>query len=601
MTFKHTVNLGNSIIGVSILTMPYCFEKCGIILGLLLIFASSILNRVGCHFLLRSAIISRKKNVSHISYLIFGSTGKLVIELCTFGYLIGTCVAFFVVIGGLGSSLVSSILSISNGPHLRTFIMTLLGMFVVLPLGLLRRTESLASFSALSLSLYVFLAGRLFFDALYKILDSEDGLDWSQINLWDSSSILITLPIFAMALSPQTQLFEIFESALVISDDYTSIQKMNNSIKSAITIGSFFYIAVGIFGYIGFIDKPLKGNILLLLPTTFASLFTQLCFVLTVLVSLPLCLFPCRTSLHSLLFRKASLVGENSPNATSLIYISDSHFRFLTVIIIVITIGISVIISQIELVLGITGSTMGTLICFIMPGVLFINLTFINNSERMAAQCLTFIGIFILFSCTYSTLQDANYNFKSNLIKETLKGYAPNLNEKFLPQINLMSPFTLSSSSPSSSPSPLPLSAKSASSLSSSSGPLSKPQLSLPVIKDLNKNRSNLHLNKKTDLNKTKSNVINMLHQAESKNHLLQKAQSDYQNLLNRQKEILKEIHNLDEKKRSDATLDSDQPSYNKLAHLGSPQKANDLKKLSHQKMTLEKPETKQSKVLSQT
>lgn len=92
-----------------------------------------------------------------------------------------------------------------------------------------------------------------------------------------------------------------------------------------------------------------------------------------------------------------------------------------------------------------------------------------------------------------------------------------------------------------------------------------------------------------------------MLHQAESKNHLLQKAQSDYQNLLNRQKEILKEIHNLDEKKRSDATLDSDQPSYNKLAHLGSPQKSNDLKKLSHQKMTLEKPETKQSKVLSQT
>lgn len=112
MAFRQTVNLGNSIIGVSILAMPYCFKKCGILLGVLLIIFSGFLNRAGCHLLLKSATITRKRSYELMAYDVFGSKGKLVVELGIMGFLIGTCVAFFVVVGDLGPSIVAEMVSV---------------------------------------------------------------------------------------------------------------------------------------------------------------------------------------------------------------------------------------------------------------------------------------------------------------------------------------------------------------------------------------------------------------------------------------------------------------------------------------------------------
>lgn len=84
---------------------------------------------------------SRCRNFQHLAYSVFGSKGKTLVEMAIVGFLLGTAVALFVVIGDLGPSLTSQMLSIPNTPHLRAFIMTFLGMFVALPLGLLRRVD----------------------------------------------------------------------------------------------------------------------------------------------------------------------------------------------------------------------------------------------------------------------------------------------------------------------------------------------------------------------------------------------------------------------------------------------------------------------------
>ena len=170
--FKYTVNLGNSIIGVSILAMPYCFSQCGIILSIVLILLSGLLSRLSCHLLLKSAVLSRRRNFELLAYHTVGPTGKFVVEVGVLGFLIGTCVAFFVVVGDLGPALFAQLFGLSNGqsPQLRAFIMTFLGMFVALPLCLLRRLDSLTSFSALSLGLYTFLVVKLFSEASNNLL-----------------------------------------------------------------------------------------------------------------------------------------------------------------------------------------------------------------------------------------------------------------------------------------------------------------------------------------------------------------------------------------------------------------------------------------------
>ena len=46
MSFLSVITLANSIIGVAILSMPYCFKQCGIILATVMILFSGIIVKV---------------------------------------------------------------------------------------------------------------------------------------------------------------------------------------------------------------------------------------------------------------------------------------------------------------------------------------------------------------------------------------------------------------------------------------------------------------------------------------------------------------------------------------------------------------------------
>ncbi|XP_054155907.1 putative sodium-coupled neutral amino acid transporter 10 [Oppia nitens] len=420
-----TLNLVNSVIGVSLLSMPFCFRKCGIILSIVLIVLSSLVNRFSCYLLLKSSVLAKRRNYELLAFHTYGSAGKLLVEVCVLGFLLGTCIAYFVVIGDIGPRLVSQALDIPNGPQLRAVVMTLLGMFVALPLALLRRVDSLTSFSMLSLGLYIFLVLKMLSEAMtntarHSSSSSEDIL-WNEINYWDSTHVFSSLPIFSMSLSCQTQLFAIFDSSMILhNNDINSLSKMMSSVNRSLNICLAIYIMVGVCGYVAFSDQPFGGNILLYLPSGFVSTFTLVAFVMTVLISFPLCLFPCRTSLHSLLSRKGTtpLISTTSPS----IHMSDQHFKMLTILLIIVTIGVSIILPYIEIVLAILGSTIGAVICFILPALIFMRVTTKNTTERLLAKLVVITGVFILIICTFSTLNDIyfvkNINNNNNIAED---------------------------------------------------------------------------------------------------------------------------------------------------------------------------------------
>lgn len=143
------------------------------------------MTRMVCYFLLKAAVMSRRRTYEMLAWSTFGHTGKLMVEISIIGYLIGTLIAFMVVIGDLGPEILSEIFSVENNSSLRTIIMTgkvnsigtfaifikllitccylslfiflALSLFVALPLGLLRNIDSLASVSTASVLFYVFL------------------------------------------------------------------------------------------------------------------------------------------------------------------------------------------------------------------------------------------------------------------------------------------------------------------------------------------------------------------------------------------------------------------------------------------------------------
>ncbi|XP_026762564.1 putative sodium-coupled neutral amino acid transporter 10 [Galleria mellonella] len=395
-TTGQSVTLANSIIGVGILAMPFCFQQCGVLLATLILLSMGLVSRLCCYFLLKSALLARRRNFEFLAFHVFGSAGKLAVEVGIIGFLMGTCIAYFVVVGDLGPQIIAKLFNINQSDILRTSIMVLVSLLCVLPLGLLRNVDSLSNVSAATIGFYFCLVMKVIAEAASQLLSG----DWHiRIEMWKPSGLLQCVPIFSMALFCQTQLFEIFESMPTLS-----LEKMNVVTKNAINICTGVYFTLGVFGYIAFNSQEISGNILMSLSPTMASDVIKLGFVMSVAFSFPLIIFPCRASLYSLLYKKVHSSHHDHIINHS---IPESSFRCITVAIIAVTLFISLLIPNIELVLGLVGSTIGVLICLVFPAACFVNVTFKNTNERILAKAIIVLGLIILVLGTYANLQAA--------------------------------------------------------------------------------------------------------------------------------------------------------------------------------------------------
>uniref|UniRef100_A0A8D8X497 Sodium-coupled neutral amino acid transporter 10 n=1 Tax=Cacopsylla melanoneura TaxID=428564 RepID=A0A8D8X497_9HEMI len=400
----YIMTISNSIIGVSVLAMPFCFKECGIVLSSLLLLLSNILSRSTCHFLLKSAIISRRRNYELIAFHVFGTMGKTVVELSIIGFMMGTCIAFFVVMGDLGPAILSNVFTHIRIETLRPFVLMGLAIFIVLPLGLLRNVDSLSAVSAATILFYLCLVLKMIAESSTHLIQG----DWIyQVKYWNPGGLLQCLPIFSMALFCQTQLFDIFESTPNLSLD-----RMNQYIGSAINMCTGVYMSVGFFGYIAYYKLAnLSGNVLLSFTPNPSSEIIKFGFVLSVAVSFPLVIFPCRASIYSFLFRKGHSSHshyEAMSHATMVSggshHIPESRFRCITLFIIFVSLLTAMMSSNIELVLGLVGATIGILICVLLPTYIFVRISGKPTTERMFAKFLFVCGVCVMFLGTYANL-----------------------------------------------------------------------------------------------------------------------------------------------------------------------------------------------------
>ncbi|KAI5695401.1 hypothetical protein M8J75_015991 [Diaphorina citri] len=361
----YIMTISNSIIGVSVLAMPFCYKECGIVLSSLLLILSNILSRSTCHFLLKSAIMSRRRNYELLAFQVFGTMGKTLVELSIIGFMMGTCIAFFVVMGDLGPAILSNVFT-----HIR--------------IETLRPTVLMIAESSTHL-----IQGEWIYEVKY----------------WNPGGLLQCLPIFSMALFCQTQLFDIFESMPNLSLD-----RMNEYIGSAVNMCTGVYMSVGFFGYVAYYKLPnLSGNVLLSFTPNASSEMIKFGFVLSVAVSFPLVIFPCRASIYSFLFRKAHTTHYESMTHSAMTvgstHIPEARFRCITLFIIFISLLTAMMSSNIELVLGLVGATIGILICVLMPTYIFVRIPGKQTTERLFAKFLFAVGVCIMFLGTYANLK----------------------------------------------------------------------------------------------------------------------------------------------------------------------------------------------------
>ncbi|XP_059174905.1 putative sodium-coupled neutral amino acid transporter 10 isoform X2 [Physella acuta] len=405
--WPYIMNLGNSIIGVAVLAMPFCFQQCGILLGMLVLLFCTWLTLVSCRMLLKAGVSSRRRSYEFLAYHTHGAPGKFITEVGMIGMQFGTLIAQMVVIGDLGPSIVATFFGLQNVSGLRTGLIILLCLTIGLPMGLLKDLRAVSRASTVCIlcySVYVVYVLCLSMPSLWK------G-DWiSHVYFWRTQGLFRCLPIFSFSFGCQTQLFILYDAL-----PEPSLKTITSVTTSAVNLCAVVYLLVGFLGYITFYSQDIPGDIINIFPRTFFTDITKLAFVGSTVITFPVIIFPCRASIYTLLFAKTnqnescdqfshdkSKHHDDVMSSTSMM--PENLFKIITVCLVVVSMAVAILIPNVEFILGINGAVMGTLICYIFPAMFFLKVLGSKPEERSKAQLVLVFGVTILLVSTVATL-----------------------------------------------------------------------------------------------------------------------------------------------------------------------------------------------------
>ncbi|XP_043567212.1 putative sodium-coupled neutral amino acid transporter 10 [Chiloscyllium plagiosum] len=386
-----TIAVVNSFVGVSLLTLPFCFQQCGIILGSLLLVSCSWMTHSSSLMLLKAAVAANRKTYFGLAQTSYGIPGKLVVEISMIGLMLGTSIAFFAVLEDLGTNLFLALTGSLSTPWQRALVLLAITSGVVLPLSLARKVSDSTWQMLISLMFYVLLMIVLLLYCLNSMISGE--LVMEKVRFWQWPGIATTLPIFATSFCGHPLVLPMYFNLRG-----QSVEQMNVICKQA-TITTFaFYTVVGVCGYLTLVEA-VPGDILAALPPSFATHGTRAIFLISLTLSFPLVILPCRQAISTLLFEQEKEDGTFSVSGDMPL----CQHVITTMVIVYGTMIMGILVPDVQTVLAIIGTTMGTVICFICPSVFHAKL----RKDTFTGRIVLGFGILLLL-IRASSITDLN-------------------------------------------------------------------------------------------------------------------------------------------------------------------------------------------------
>ncbi|GMH30528.1 hypothetical protein Nepgr_032371 [Nepenthes gracilis] len=354
-------NISTTMIGAGIMSIPATFKVLGIIPALLIIMIVAFLGDISGEFLLRYTHSGESTTYSGLMAESFGRFGSLALQICVMITSLGCLVIYLIIIGDVltgnlsGDVLHTGILQEWFGFHWwtsRTYALLFVVFFVMLPLVLLRRIDSLRYTSALSILLglvFVVMCSVLAIHALWGGKSQRLRLVPDISSQGTLFSLFTTIPVFMTAFTYQMNVHPIRAELGEPSD-------MRWAIRLSLVICAIFYFTIGFFGYLLFGDLIMADMLVNFDEGADSTIgvvindVVRLSYAVHLMLVFPIINYPLRANLDELLFSRKPILATDS-----------SRFLSLTFSLLAITCAIAISIPDVWYCFQFLGST--TIVC----------------------------------------------------------------------------------------------------------------------------------------------------------------------------------------------------------------------------------------------
>ncbi|KAM4711486.1 sodium-coupled neutral amino acid symporter 2-like isoform 1-T1 [Anableps anableps] len=411
-------NLGNTIMGSGILGLSFAMANTGIVLFMMLLVSVAIFSLYSVHLLLKTANEAGALVYEALGHKAFGIPGKLAASCSITMQNIGAMSSYLFIIKYELPIVIQSFTGASDGEWYTNgdYLMLLVLVIVILPLSLLRNLGYLGYTSGLSLLCMVFFLIVVIIkkfqmpcplpvlDAMNEtvhMLNSTPHNDNAAIDddtckpkyfVYNSQTVY-AIPILTFAFVCHPTILPMYEE---LKD--RSRQKMQNVANVSFLAMFIMYLLTALFGYLTFnihVEPELLHTYSKFYKYDVLLLVVRLAVLAAVTLTVPVVLFPIRTSVSHLLFSAKDF--------------SWIRHIIITMILLAGTNVLVIFVPTIRDIFGFIGASAAAMLIFILPSAFYIKLVKkepMKSMQKIGATLFLMLGLAVMFGCMTLIIYD---------------------------------------------------------------------------------------------------------------------------------------------------------------------------------------------------
>lgn len=361
------------MVGAGIMSIPATMKVLGIIPGLLVIVLVAVITDLTVEFMLRCTSSGKAVTYAGMVGESFGSVGSFAVKICVITTNLGVLIVYFIILGDVlcgnefNGDTHLGILQQWFGSHwwtCRAFALLIVALFIMLPLVMLRRVDSLKYSSALSILLalvFVVICSSMALHALWSGKTQSVRIlpDFSQVTALD---LFTTVPIFVTGFGFHVNVHPI-RAELVKPTD------MSIAVRLSLLICVAIYFAIGFFGYLLFGESIMPDVLINFDQNSDSSIgrllddVVRLSYALHLALVFPIMNYSLRANIDELLFSK-----KNKPPLA----LDTPRFVSLTLVLLAFTYLLAVTIPNVWYFFQFLGSTTIACLSFLFPAAIIL-------------------------------------------------------------------------------------------------------------------------------------------------------------------------------------------------------------------------------------